>query len=121
MSNLKEEILNSLRLQGSADDDNKEINVIIASRSHISTILDLSGGLPKFRMSIAKRFDFITKQPLALESLSPLAIRCCLCSKVIGYPAWYYNVNYTINHFHYFVCFDTHSPIKVTARCYRRV
>ena len=119
MSDFKDEILNSISLQGAASDENKELKVIISSRSHTFSILDTSSGLPKIRSSVINKFSFILSQPLTLKALSPLSIRCCLCGRVISYPSWYYSVRYAINQFHYFICFNA-SPERPIAKCYRK-
>lgn len=113
------EMLDSISLQGSASEENKELKVIIASRSHIFSILDTASGMPKVRSSVINKFSFILSQPALIRALSPLSIRCCLCGKVISYPSWYYSVRYAINQFHYFICFNG-SNDKPIAKCYRK-
>jgi hypothetical protein len=84
-----------------------------------SNILSFSSG--SARIASPNKFDIIFARPWALEMLHPSEVRCSLCKRVITFPAWYHDVKASVNHFHYFVCFDPTSPNKVTAKCYRRV
>ena len=112
---LQTEILNSIV---SAGDSTTKINHIVGG--HINHILNLSSGSARLQTNVIKRFNFIISQPAILSLLSSLQIRCCLCKKVISYPAWYYSVRYAVNHFHYFVCFDSTSPHKPSTKCYKK-
>lgn len=115
-----DQILKDIALTGSASEENRTFQVILASRSNAFHLLDNSSGLPKIRPHIVNKFKFLIAQPTALQAFNPFEIRCCLCHKVISYPAWYYTLKYSVNEFHYFVCFDGLNPNRVTARCYRR-
>ena len=114
---LQDAILQSIALEGNASDDNKTFTVIIASRSHNKTLLSLNSGTPRFKSHLIHNFNLITEKPLWLSGIHTLAIRCCLCGKVINYPAWYYQVRYAVNWFHYFVCCNDKT---LNAKCYRR-
>lgn len=118
---LKNSILQSIALEGASLDENKSINLIIASRSSSLSLLHLYSGLPKLRPNLARKFQLILSQPASLSILSPLVIRCCLCGKVISYPAWYMNQRFAVNWFHYFICFDKSFNKQATASCYRRL
>jgi len=112
---LANEILRNIALSGSAD---KNINVIIGG--NINHILNLSSGAARLHTNVIPRFTLILSQPTNLSTLNPFEIRCALCKRVIHYPCWYYEVKYVVNHFHYFVCFDSSSPNKVNCKCYRK-
>jgi hypothetical protein len=111
----KKEILDNIALGGKAS---QTVKPIIGG--HLNHVLNLSSGLPRFQTNVIKRFTFIHNQPALLSVLNPFAIRCCLCKQVISYPCWYYEVKYAVNHFHYFVCFDSASPERPSTKCYRR-
>ena len=113
---LAQEILDSIVLTGTAS---IKVNHIIDKDS--SHILDLGSGAARISRTALKHFQLIISQPDLINHLSPFEIRCTLCHKVISYPAWYYEVKYDINHFHYFVCFDSSSPNKPSVKCYRRM
>jgi hypothetical protein len=114
----KQQLLKSIQLEG--DTTNKNIRVLIANKIQGSALLNLSSGLPSIKSYLKTKFQLILNQPLSLSALSSLEIRCCLCSKVINYPAWYYVTRYNINEFHYFVCFNGDSS-KANARCYKAI
>jgi hypothetical protein len=109
---LRDEILESIVKYGKAEEIKLNINV--------DSILDKSSGSPRIQQTIRRKSVLILSQPLALSALSNLQIRCALCKRVISYPCWYYSVKYAVNHFHYFICFDSVSPSKPSLRCYRR-
>jgi len=115
-SNTKDDILKSIQLRGGIS--NTIDNPIVATKIHVDNLLNLSSGLPRFKNPA--KFSLILSQPLALQALTPLSIRCCLCGRIISYPAWYHAVQYAVNSIHYFVCFDHNSPVKVNAECLRR-
>lgn len=117
---LKAEILRSIQTEGVSSEDNKVFSVVIASRSNTANIINPASGTPRIRPNVLKKFELILARPAVLSALSPLAIRCCLCHKVIAYPAWYMRIQYAVNHFHYFVCFNPAVPENVTAKCYKR-
>lgn len=106
------DLLRAISLSGDSN-----INPIVASSNHIQSILNLSSGLP--RINNPAKFSMIFQQPLTLAALNPLEIRCCLCRKVVSYPAWYYVAEFTVNVIHYFVCMNADGN-KVSANCYRR-
>lgn len=117
---LVSEILASVSLTGAAEKANAELNLIIGNRDNIGHIMQLATGLPKIKPSLVQKFTLILSQPKPLIGLSPFSIRCAFCSNIITYPAWYFNIRYTVNSFHYFICFDPSSNTKPTTRCYRR-
>jgi hypothetical protein len=112
------EILRNIALTGSASEEKVLIKPIIGNS--IEDIINNSSGLPRIKYRLVKQFKLILSHPLLLSVLNPFEIRCCLCKKVISYPCWYMNVRFNVNWFHYFVCFDSSSNTKVTARCFRR-
>lgn len=114
------EILRNIALGGSAMKENAEVNIVLGSRNNLVVIMDNSSGLPKIRKQAATKFTLILRQPERLEVMNAFEIRCCLCKKVISYPAWYWSKKYAVNHFHYFICFDSNSPLKPTTKCYKR-
>src|SRR5574338_933095 len=117
---LKNEILQQIELEGSADEESRNINLIIASRSQGKTLLHLHSGLPKLKPSVIDKFSLVLSQGNQLRALSALSIRCCLCGKIISYPAWHYQERMAVNWINYFICFDRkHST--VTANCFRRL
>lgn len=117
----KNEILKSISLSGSASIEYQKINnIVLGSRTNLNHIAGVSSGSLKVYPSISKRFNLILSIPSFLNVLSPFEIRCVLCKRVISYPCWYYSIKYAVNHFHYFVCFDSDSPNKVSTKCYRR-
>lgn len=88
--------------------------------SNPSQILNLSSGAVRIQPHALKHFALILSQPKTLAALNPFEIHCCLCNEIVNYPCWYYEVKYAVNHFHYFVCFNSSTPEKPTTRCYRR-
>ncbi len=112
---LAREILNSIEAAGNTD---TKINHIVDG--NLTHILNLSSGAARIQTNVVNRFKLILSQPITLSFMNPFEIRCVLCKKVISYPCWYYSIKYAVNHFHYFVCFDTASPSKPSTRCYRR-
>lgn len=117
----REDILNSISLTGAVEAINALNNpIILGSRNNLNQILNLSSGLPRIRTDVAKKFELILIQPSSILGIKRHDIRCCLCKKIVFFPCWYYDIKYAVNHFHYFVCFDSNSPEKVNARCYRR-
>lgn len=109
-------IVHDLGTYGTAD---PKFNVLIAGEMQANTILDSSSGFPRINNYNQKKFNLVTSQPLELELFNPSQIRCCLCNKIIRYPAWYRINRYDVNHFHYLICFDPKSPSKVTTTCMR--
>jgi hypothetical protein len=116
----KDSIIKSINLEGASLEQNKTVHLILGSRNNLNHITGVSSGKLKIYPSVAKKFELILSTPSSLSALSPFEIRCILCKKVISYPCWYYSIRYAINHFHYFVCFDSHSPQAVNVSCYRR-
>jgi hypothetical protein len=114
---LKNEMLKSISYGGKSEIDN---SIIIGSPSNISQVVDLGSGSPRFHRSVISKFRLILSQPVGLHSFSNLEIRCTLCRRVISYPCWYLSIRYAINHFHYFVCFNSDSPNKPNTRCFKR-
>lgn len=114
-----DEILRSIGLEGAASEENKSVNIVLGNRANLGHVINLASGLPQIRPNLRNKFDLILSQPEALQALSPLQVRCCLCNRVISYPAWHYHVKYAVNHFHYFICFTGNNG--VTAKCYRRI
>lgn len=116
-----DDILSSIELGGAASTENAvENQIILGSRNNLNHIAGVSSGRMKIYPSIAKKFQLLLTQPAMLKALNPFEIRCVLCKQVISYPAWYYSIKYAVNHFHYFVCFDSSQPTKPTTKCYRR-
>lgn len=116
----KNEVLRSIELGGASSEENKTVNVVLGSRNNLNHIAGRSSGTLKIYPSISRKFSLILSIPSALKTLTPFEIRCVMCKNVISYPCWYYSVRYNINHFHYFVCFDSGSPSLVNTKCYRR-
>lgn len=117
-NDLKDRMLAAIALTGASEADNAVTKQVIGS--NLSAILNTSSGLPRIHNHVASKFSLILSKPEALAALSPFEIRCCLCKKVISYPCWYHHIKYTINNFHYFVCFDSSHPEGVTAKCFKR-
>jgi len=116
----KQNILKSITLEGASLSENKTRHLILGSRHNLNHIAGISSGSLKIYPSISNKFKLILSQPQSLSVLSPFEIRCVFCKRVISYPCWYYSIKYAVNHFHYFVCFDSESPNKPSTRCYRR-
>lgn len=114
------DILDSISLHGSASEETAKIIQKIANREQAIRLLNLSSGLPRFHSRNISKFELIVGKPEELNQIHQLNIRCCLCNELIVFPAWYYIERFNVNHIHYFVCFDVTSPMKVTARCFRR-
>lgn len=112
---VKNEILTNIALVG---DTSTKVKLII--RGNLNHIINLSSGSPRLQTSIVNKFKLILSQPDSLTVLNPFEIRCALCKKVVSYPCWYYNIRYSVNHFHYFICFDSESPNNPSTRCYRK-
>ena len=112
---LVNEMLRNISLGGTAE---KTINPIIGG--NLRHVLSTSSGSPRIQSNVLKKFALILSQPSSIDVLNPFEIRCCLCHSVISYPAWYYCRKYVINHFHYFICFDSSSPLQPSTKCYRR-
>lgn len=116
---LADEILKSISLYGKAITEDAKYKPVIANRDLATMhVLDRSRGLIRLRRNI--EFELILSQPSSLASLNPFEIRCCLCSKVMSYPAWYHVIKYSVNAFHFFVCFSPDEPKTVTTDCIRR-
>lgn len=113
--NLKNSLLRSIELGGSADSDIAPVRVII--NGELNNIIDRSSGKPRIRANRVGQFNLILSQPVPLKSLSPFEIRCLNCHKVISYPSWYLELRFDRNTFHYFVCFSEVSPSKVALTC----
>jgi len=111
----QKEILDSIASSGRVEEKEIKIN------SNINHVLSFSSGAARIQSTFVRKAQLILSQPAILQSLSNFQIRCALCHRVISYPAWYYNIKYSVNQFHYFVCFDNLNPTKPTARCYRKV
>ena len=112
---LAKEMLRSIALGGRTE---SKIKVIIGG--NLNHILNLSSGSPRLQTNVINRFKLVLSQPNEISILNPFEIRCALCKRVISYLAWYYNIKYTVNHFHYFICFDKMSSDKPSVKCYRR-
>lgn len=113
---LEREILASIATAGNAE---AKVKIIIGG--NLNHILNLSSGSPRLQTNVISRFKLILSQPAKLSMLNPFEIRCCLCNRVISYPAWYYTLSFNVNQFHYFICFDSDNAHKPTAKCYRRI
>lgn len=112
---LAEEMLRNIALAG---DTTTKVKAIIGG--NLSHILTTSSGSPRLQTNVINRFKLILSQPSELAIFNPFEMRCALCKKVVNYPCWYYSVKYAVNHFHYFVCFDSASSDKPNCKCYRR-
>lgn len=118
---LAKSILRNISLGGSASEETaQERQIVLGSSNNLDVITTRSAGLLRIRKDAESKFHLIVHQPLRLEAMSNFEIRCCLCKQVIGYPAWYWSKKYAVNHFHYFICFDSSSPLKPTTKCYKR-
>lgn len=112
----KNDILTNILTGGTAI---KTVNHIIGG--NLSHVLNLNSGSARLHTNVIKRFALIINQPQKLSHLNQYQIRCCLCNQVIfQYPCWYYEVKYAVNHFHYFLCFDSSSADKPSTKCYRK-
>lgn len=107
-----QEILDNIANAGEAD----EVHI----NGNMNHVISRSSGLPRIQTNVAKKFQLILAQPKELLSLNALQIRCCVCKRVITYPAWYYKLAYTVNKFYYFICFDQASPEKPNVSCLNR-
>lgn len=114
---LKSSILRSINTSGSASEEERKVNPIISPDG--KKLLNYSSGTPKLRKSVIPNFALIFTQPLSLSAVHNTEIRCCLCRKVINYPAWHWRESFLVNQFYYFICFDSTSPKEVSARCYK--
>jgi len=110
-----EEILKNISSTGSADESKAIVKHLIGK--NLNHVLNTSSGSARIQTNVIKRFILITSQPAMLFSFNPFEIRCSLCKSVISYPCWYYGIKYTVNHFHYFVCFNGSSAVNVS--CFR--
>ena len=113
---LAEQMLRNIALSG--DSSGARIKPIIGG--NLNHILNLSSGSARLQTNVINRFKLILNQPQSISILNPFEIRCALCKRVISYPTWYYSIKYAVNHFHYFICFDSESKDKPSTRCYRR-
>lgn len=111
---LKTNILKSLELTGSATEDSIRVN------KNTDNIFDRTSGKIRVRPSREKQFNLILSQPKTLAALSSFEIRCCVCNRVISYPAWHLVLTFTKNVFHYFICFDRNEVNKPTVNCKER-
>ena len=116
------EILASIEMTGGISSPKTIVTnpIVLGSHNNLGQILNLSSGLPKIRKDKVDKFNFILSQPLGIRSIPRHDIRCCLCQEIIYFPCWYYRIDYAVNQFHYFVCFDSASSQLVNASCYRR-
>lgn len=108
---LAKDMLKAIALGGAVESE--DVHNIIASNPY--HIIDSTSG--KTRIRQPKLFDLIIAQPASISALSSLEIRCCICKRVITYPAWYHFIHYAINHFHFFVCFNSNSPAQPNIEC----
>lgn len=114
----KKDLLEAIEKTGSVSiDEAMSKHKININPSHI---INRSSGLPRIQTNITKKFVLILSQPEELQEINKYLIRCALCGATIHYPAWYYKIEYNVNTFHYFVCFDKSSPAKPNCNCYRR-
>jgi hypothetical protein len=112
------EVLKSISYAGSAEAKEK---AIIGDQSNNKNILDLSNGQARISRTCLKKSELILFQPSALAGFDRREIKCCLCHHQVSYPTWYYKLEFAINQFHYFICFDSEKPGKPTTKCYRRI
>lgn len=111
---LQKQILESINKSGKSETPELKIN------TNIDHVLSFSSGSARLQTTLLRKVVLILSKPLGLRELSSQQIRCCLCHRVISYPAWYYEVKYAVNNFHYFVCFDFDSPTKPNTKCYKK-
>src|SRR5437899_10153039 len=116
----QQEILRSIALEGAASHERATVHLVLGSRTNLNAIAGFHSGPLRIYPSISKKFKLLLAQPAILQALNPFEIRCVFCKAVISYPAWYYSIKYAVNHFHYFVCFDSASPEKPSTKCYRK-
>jgi hypothetical protein len=102
---LKTDILAAINESGASLPENARARQVI--NGNLSSVINRTSGQTKFNHSIVSRFKLQLSMPKILQFFNPLEIRCLLCNKVISYPCWYLDLKYTVNHFHYFVCFDS--------------
>jgi hypothetical protein len=113
-SDLQKELLDLISKSGKTEDLAIKVNV------NIHDILTFSSGAARLHSTVIRKAVLILSQPLTLQSLSSLQIRCILCKRVISYPCWYYEVKYAVNHFHYFICFQPSADsTKPSMKCYK--
>lgn len=119
-----DEVLKNISLSGSTESKINPIIVTKSNDSNLNHVLDTRSAVPRIHSHLIKagKFSLILLQPKTLPTrfFNPQEIRCCVCNKAISYPAWHYVKEYTINHFHYFVCFDNESPTKPNTHCFRK-
>ena len=111
---LEKSILESISSSGHSELPELKLN------TNIHDILSFSSGSARIQSTVLRKAKLIISRPSGLDILSHLQIRCVLCKRVISYPCWYYNIKYAVNHFHYFICFDSESVSKPSTRCYRK-
>jgi len=110
---LTKQILDNIKSQG-ATTNNIRININLAD------VVSYSSGSPRIQKTFSRKAVLIVSRPKNLETINQLEIRCALCKKPISYPAWYYHIKYAVNELHYFLCFDSESSNKPSAKCYRK-
>lgn len=113
----KDEILKSIAYSGSTE---SSVKAMIAGRHHLANIVESSTGVMRINRSVVKKFNLILSLPSKLSSFNRIDIRCCLCNRIINYPCWYHVIKFKVNHLHFFVCFDSDSPMKPSVKCYRK-
>ncbi len=96
--------------------------IVLGSAANLNDITSRSSGRLAIKPSILKqdKFSLILSKPSALEAFDWHEIHCCLCDRIVSYPIWHYEIKYSINRLHYFICFDSASPTKPSINCYRR-
>jgi hypothetical protein len=109
----QKEILDSIEKYGKV-----EFHDII--NGNIDHLISRSSGKPRIQTNAIRKARLILGKPAELDHVDNVLIKCGLCKRVITYPAWYLDTKAIVNHFHYFICFDSSSPLKPTARCYKR-
>lgn len=111
----QKEILESIEKYGSVEEPVFNIN-----SNTDNDVLSRSSGMPRIQRTCERKAFLIGAKPKELGILTAPQIRCCLCHKIISYPAWYYRIAYAVTKIHYFICFDSKFPNHPTAKCYRR-
>lgn len=107
----KDLILRQIELSGSITDRIK-INHLI--NNNPNNVIDNSSGRNRIRTNKVDSFKLILSSPF--EAVNPLEIKCLNCGRVIKYPAWHCELQFDINHFHYFVCFAGTEKVKLICR-----
>ncbi len=97
----KDKLLKSIELSGGTDD----LKIRQLVNENLSNVLDVSAGKQRIKPKSLNKFSLILERPASLNALSSTEVRCLCCNKVIAFPTWYCGLMFSVNLFHYFVCF----------------